>query len=80
MIERVSGGTEEGYQQTTGQEPVGRLGRPEEVASAVLWLASDSAAFTIGHTLVVDGRQTIAGDRVCCTAPVAGWRAHIPEE
>lgn len=58
MMGRVSGGTEEGYAQVVAQEPVGRLGRPEEIASAVLWLASDLGAFTVGHNLVVDGGQT----------------------
>jgi NAD(P)-dependent dehydrogenase (short-subunit alcohol dehydrogenase family) len=35
--------------------PLKRLGTPEEVASAVLWLASDAASFVIGHILQVDG-------------------------
>ena len=35
--------------------PAGRLGTPEEVAEAVVWLASDAASFVTGHALVVDG-------------------------
>ena len=37
------------------ETPLGRLGRPEEVAAAILFLASDSAAFITGQTLGVDG-------------------------
>jgi len=39
--------------------PIGRLGRPEEIASAVLWLCSDAATLMVGHALVVDGGYTI---------------------
>jgi NAD(P)-dependent dehydrogenase (short-subunit alcohol dehydrogenase family) len=35
--------------------PVRRMGKPEEVARAVLWLASDAASFVVGHNLCVDG-------------------------
>jgi NAD(P)-dependent dehydrogenase (short-subunit alcohol dehydrogenase family) len=35
--------------------PIGRIGRPEEIANAVVWLLSDSASFVLGHTLLVDG-------------------------
>ncbi|KQQ21207.1 oxidoreductase [Rathayibacter sp. Leaf299] len=59
MIERATGGTEEGYDAMISQEPIGRLGTVEEIASAVLWLLSPEAAFTVGHVLVVDGGQTV---------------------
>ncbi|HEY3466890.1 MAG TPA: glucose 1-dehydrogenase [Amycolatopsis sp.] len=41
-----------------GAIPLGRVGATAEVAAAVLWLASDEAAFTVGHDLVVDGGAT----------------------
>jgi NAD(P)-dependent dehydrogenase (short-subunit alcohol dehydrogenase family) len=36
-------------------EPVGRMGNPEEVAEAVVWLCSEAASFVTGHTMAVDG-------------------------
>lgn len=59
MMGRFSGGTPEGRARVIAQEPIGRMGRPEEIASAALWLCSGLGGFTIGHALVVDGGQTI---------------------
>ena len=58
MMRRFTGDTDEGRAAVIAQEPIGRMGRPEEIAAAVLWLCSDEAAFTIGHAMVVDGGQT----------------------
>ena len=58
MIERVFGDTAQGRQAVLDQTPIGRMGRPEEIAAAVLWLCSEEASFAVGHALVVDGGQT----------------------
>jgi NAD(P)-dependent dehydrogenase (short-subunit alcohol dehydrogenase family) len=59
MMDRFTGGTEEGRAEVIAQEPIGRMGHPDEIAAAVLWLSSPAAAFTVGHALVIDGGQTI---------------------
>jgi len=58
MIERVSGGTPEGRAAMTAQEPIGRMGTPNEIAATVVWLCSEAPAFLVGHAMVVDGGQT----------------------
>ncbi|WP_336320028.1 glucose 1-dehydrogenase [Streptomyces lavendofoliae] len=58
MIRRFGDTRPGGHEGLIADEPVGRLGKPEEIASAVLWLCSDDAAFTTGTALVVDGGQT----------------------
>jgi NAD(P)-dependent dehydrogenase (short-subunit alcohol dehydrogenase family) len=59
MMQRFSGGTPEGREGVIAQEPVGRMGKPEEIAAAVVWLCSDAAAFVVGHAMVIDGGQTV---------------------
>jgi NAD(P)-dependent dehydrogenase (short-subunit alcohol dehydrogenase family) len=59
MMGRFTGGTPEGRAQVVAEEPIGRMGRPEEIANTVLWLCSDGAGFVVGHALVADGGQTI---------------------
>jgi NAD(P)-dependent dehydrogenase (short-subunit alcohol dehydrogenase family) len=38
--------------------PIGRVGRTEEIAAAIIWLASPAASFIVGHDLVIDGGAT----------------------
>ena len=59
MMDRFTGGTAEGRAKVISEEPIGRMGRPEEIANAVLWLCSDAAGFVVGSAMVVDGGQTI---------------------
>jgi NAD(P)-dependent dehydrogenase (short-subunit alcohol dehydrogenase family) len=59
MMDRFSGGTPEGRERVIAQEPVGRMGKPEEIAAAVVWLCSDAAAFVVGHAMIIDGGQTV---------------------
>lgn len=55
MIDRFTGNNKEVEKQFENQEPIGRLGQPEEVANAVIWLCSDQSTFVTGVTLPVDG-------------------------
>lgn len=59
MMGRFTGGTDEGRAKVIAEEPVGRMGKPEEIAAAVIWLCSDAAAFVVGHAMVIDGGQTV---------------------
>jgi NAD(P)-dependent dehydrogenase (short-subunit alcohol dehydrogenase family) len=46
-----------------GDIPMGRWGRPEEIASAAVFLCSDAASFVTGEILIVDGGQTLTSGR-----------------
>ena len=59
MMGRFTGGTTQGREAVIAQEPVGRMGKPEEIAATVLWLCSDLAGFVVGAAIVVDGGQTV---------------------
>jgi len=55
MIDRLTGNKKEAEDQYASMEPMGRLGRPEEIANTVVWLCSDEASFITGHAMAVDG-------------------------
>jgi NAD(P)-dependent dehydrogenase (short-subunit alcohol dehydrogenase family) len=55
MIDRFTHGEAQAQQMLVAGEPVGRVGQPEEIADAALWLASDASSFITGHSLAVDG-------------------------
>ena len=52
-------GSEQVYAEAAKNVPIGRAGRPEEIASAVLWLCSPGASYVVGHALTVDGGMTV---------------------
>jgi NAD(P)-dependent dehydrogenase (short-subunit alcohol dehydrogenase family) len=51
-------GSPEAKQMLESATPIGRVGQPEEIASAVVWLCSDGASFVTGQTLAIDGGYT----------------------
>lgn len=55
MYEQFVGGNKQLRETMNAMHPIGRVGKPEEIANAVVWLLSDKASFVTGHTLLVDG-------------------------
>ncbi len=58
MVDRLADGMNVKKDDLTTFHPIGRLGRVEEVAEAVLWLCSDKASFVTGHSMMVAGGFT----------------------
>jgi NAD(P)-dependent dehydrogenase (short-subunit alcohol dehydrogenase family) len=60
MADRMmAGGQADALSAMLKDVPIGRLGHPDEIANAVLWLCSSAASLVVGHALVVDGGYTI---------------------
>ena len=55
MVERLTAGQPQLGEALVAMEPVGRTGKPEEIAESVVWLCSDAASFVTGHAMSVDG-------------------------
>ncbi len=64
VVDRVSGGNPEAKEAVVKRYEdmvaLGRIGRPEEAAGAVLWLCSEAASYVTGHSMIVDGGYTAA--------------------
>jgi NAD(P)-dependent dehydrogenase (short-subunit alcohol dehydrogenase family) len=58
MLGHIAGDDPKALAQMAAGHPIGRIGRADEVANAVVWLCSDKASFVTGHSLMVDGGYT----------------------
>lgn len=58
MADFVTKGSKEKAAAMAKEAPIGRFGKPEEIAAAVLWLCSPGASYVISHALMVDGGYT----------------------
>jgi NAD(P)-dependent dehydrogenase (short-subunit alcohol dehydrogenase family) len=52
MLERL---TKEQENELTEKDPMGRVGKPEEIADSVLWLCSEKASYITGQSMAIDG-------------------------
>lgn len=55
MVDRMTGGDPDVMAEYAAMEPIGRMGRPEEIADAVIWLCSERASFVTGIAIPIDG-------------------------
>ena len=55
MVEEAPWYNEESEADLIGRHPIGRLGKPDDIAETVVWLCSDAASFVTGHAMPVDG-------------------------
>ncbi len=59
MVEQWLEGSADNEAAVAGLHPIGRIAEPQEIAEAVVWLASDAASFVVGATMAVDGGYTV---------------------
>ncbi len=55
LMERIYASNPDMREEADSWQPIGRPGKPEEIAEAVVWLSSDRASFVVGHIMTVDG-------------------------
>jgi A-factor type gamma-butyrolactone 1'-reductase (1S-forming) len=71
-------GTEEALDRMASVHPIGRIGRPEEIAEAVAWLFSEESSYYTGQSLTLDGGLT--AQRPFASQPVNPQRATLEEQ
>lgn len=71
-------GSEQAVDRMAAAHPIGRIGRPEEIADAVSWLFSDRSSYYTGQSLTLDGGLT--AQRLSLQQPVPELMAASPEE